>query len=721
VSLIADYQGICFDTATRAVNVGTTPIADFAFTGTTGAICGGPATLVCTNASQFAAAYVWDLGNGTVATTANASATYPAVVAPPQVSRIVQLIANNAFGCSDTTSQVFTLYPQPVASFALNDNLGCYPLPVTATSTSTNATGYTWNFGNGATGSAASAGTTYAAPGTFSVSLIADYQGICFDTATRAVNVGTTPIADFAFADTTGILCGGPVTVLFDNRSQFSDRWVWAFGDAAQSLSPLFEPSFSYAQPDTYAVALVAGNTFGCSDTIVRPFVLLPLPKADFVLDTTYGCPPLLVGITNTSSVYTSLTLTYGEQYTLLTVPDFTTIGTTYNVPDQTYTITLVANHNNQCFDTATQTVRVARSPIASFAPTLTGDVCRGPMKLSVQNTSQFGTGYFWNFGNGADFSLDENPQPVVYQQAGTYVVRLLASNDLGCSDSADYLFTLYPTVTAQLAVDTVSGCVPLTVTFDGRPSVNESTYQWGFGDGATSTDSVPAHTYSQFGTYDIMLVASIGGVCPDTLHKQGLIEVLMTPIADFTAAPAGTVTADGKILFTNRTLFADFYEWDFGDGGGSVEENPIRRFSVNDSFAVALYAENQNGCRDTAVRYVRPPFFGNLQIPNAFAPTSSIDPDARVFKPVGIGLETFHLKVYSAEGNVLWETTALDAFGAPTEAWDGTDRNGKPIAATSLRWDVVAAVFKDNSIWTGMRYQEGAKPSLSGTVTIIR
>jgi hypothetical protein len=68
--------------------------------------------------------------------------------------------------------------------------------------------------------------------------------------------------------------------------------------------------------------------------------------------------------------------------------------------------------------------------------------------------------------------------------------------------------------------------------------------------------------------------------------------------------------------------------------------------------------------------------------------------------------------------GNLIWQTTALDAQGRPTESWDGTF-NGQPVQQDSYVWKVTG-IFIDESVWEGKEYKKG-KFRKAGTVTVIR
>jgi hypothetical protein len=109
--------------------------------------------------------------------------------------------------------------------------------------------------------------------------------------------------------------------------------------------------------------------------------------------------------------------------------------------------------------------------------------------------------------------------------------------------------------------------------------------------------------------------------------------------------------------------------------------------------------------------------FFYGLFIPNAMNPGHS-DFEVANFIPKGVGLKTFELLIYDDWGNLIWQTTALDANGRPTEYWDGTF-NGEPVQQDAYVWKVTAT-FLNERVWEGKEYPKG-KLKRAGTVTVIR
>jgi PhoPQ-activated pathogenicity-related protein len=122
----------------------------------------------------------------------------------------------------------------------------------------------------------------------------------------------------------------------------------------------------------------------------------------------------------------------------------------------------------------------------------------------------------------------------------------------------------------------------------------------WDFGDGATSTEENPTHTYSALGFYDVSLTV-IAENAQDTIRRTGFIEVIeaVPPMADFAADM--TEVVDGQAIQFMSTgdegsVPIATYAWDFGDGSTSDEANPTMTYAVAGVYDVSLTVSNDIG-----------------------------------------------------------------------------------------------------------------------------
>ena len=150
--------------------------------------------------------------------------------------------------------------------------------------------------------------------------------------------------------------------------------------------------------------------------------------------------------------------------------------------------------------------------------------------------------------------------------------------------------------VTADFTMaDVTSNCAPLWVNFTDNSTGPVTTWDWNFGDNATSTLQDPSHEYNTSGTYTVTLTVCSTNCC-DTITRVDYIEVNDVPLADFSSSPInGDVPL--TVNFTNlSTCNPTEWNWAFGDGGTSSDQNPSHIYNDSGLFTVTLTATNDCG-----------------------------------------------------------------------------------------------------------------------------
>ncbi|MEL6131826.1 MAG: PKD domain-containing protein [Bacteroidota bacterium] len=137
--------------------------------------------------------------------------------------------------------------------------------------------------------------------------------------------------------------------------------------------------------------------------------------------------------------------------------------------------------------------------------------------------------------------------------------------------------------------------------------SGNADQFQWSFGDGTTSTQETPSHTYAAAGIFPVQLTAC-NSICNplacDTFTLPVTVINPFIPNADFEVGSDTLCTTDA-ILFINTSTNATTYDWDFGDGGSSTEENPAYSYASPGTYTVTLITEN-NTFLDTVTQDIQ-------------------------------------------------------------------------------------------------------------------
>ncbi|MGM9511071.1 PKD domain-containing protein [Larkinella sp. GY13] len=150
---------------------------------------------------------------------------------------------------------------------------------------------------------------------------------------------------------------------------------------------------------------------------------------------------------------------------------------------------------------------------------------------------------------------------------------------------------TITPQPVADFSVEKVTGS-PGKIKLTNK-SLNAKRYQWLFGDGRASTDEAPEIEYKTDGTYTIVLTAKndVGeDQVSNSIEIGGLVKYVT---AGFDFAPVSGSAS--RIQFTNKSVNADRYQWEFGDGQASTDANPTIEFKANGIYSARLIAKNGN------------------------------------------------------------------------------------------------------------------------------
>lgn len=170
-----------------------------------------------------------------------------------------------------------------------------------------------------------------------------------------------------------------------------------------------------------------------------------------------------------------------------------------------------------------------------------------------------------------------------------------------GCADTVLQDVYVYQVPVAQFTVNPTSQTFPeATVNLQDLSNADEVSYTWNLGDGTVSNNiNLKEHTYSTWGNYTISLSLENSG-CLSNFSQLAVI-LPPVPIADFTGG--GTGCTPMSVSFTNNSLYADSYLWDFGDGGQSNLENPTYVYYTQGYYNVSLTAYGPGG-QNTVIHF---------------------------------------------------------------------------------------------------------------------
>lgn len=538
-------------------------------------------------------AWSWDFGNGATATKQNPSTTY---FKPGTYT--VTLTATNSSGSNTVTRQAYIhVYEVPNVDFSADIVAGCTPVKVSFTDKSPSTPGSTnvswlWDFGNGTQSTDQNPVTEYNTTGDFNVVLKVTNDKGCSKTVTKADYINMTPGVNVQFTHTPPFACQPPANISFTSTSTGPGNltYTWNFGDSATATGAT--ASHIYTARGTYPVSLAVTSDLGCTDTLkIDSSIAVGEFNTDFTVDKI--CQNAPVTFTNSSMpqpTASSWQFSDGTSDSVINpVKKFTTAGD--------YTITLI-NTYSSCTDTAVKTISVLPQAITDFS-TADSISCQPPLTANFNSSSQNASSYEWDFGDSTTATGTNVSH--IYNSNGIYTVTLITVNANGCTDTLqkkDYIKIAQPTISFSNLP--VRGCVPYTL----RPIAvikaldNVTSYTWDFGDGTTATGLNPSHTYTQQGTYTIILTITTSSGCTVSDTVVNAVKVGTHPKADFTA-DITDLCASQKIQFTNLSAPADSYLWKFDDNGSSTKKDPLYQFSDTGWRDVKLIVYN-NGCPDS-------------------------------------------------------------------------------------------------------------------------
>ncbi len=256
------------------------------------------------------------------------------------------------------------------------------------------------------------------------------------------------------------------------------------------------------------------------------------------------------------------------------------------------------------CADSAVQVILLPGAGACTLTPAFTfrRDSLQ-PNKVYFYNQStgmQGNTRLRWTFGDG---TASDAVNPVhVFTASGLFNVCLTVTDSFCTRERCQPVQVQVPVSTCNLqayygAVPDSSN--PLKVYFSNLSAgfSNTDTVRWTFGDGTSSGDLNPSHTYSQPGTYTVCLVLKRpqpSGTAPCVREYCAPVTVQSQPPCTLQVSFVSTPSTANplQIRFTNTSVplsNTDSIRWTFGDGSGSAELNPVHTYNQGGSYTVCL------------------------------------------------------------------------------------------------------------------------------------
>lgn len=399
----------------------------------------------------------------------------------------------------------------------------------------------------------------------FNITLTTTLVSGCFGDSSRTVRIAPVPSSKFTI-DTLEYTCE-QVRIRVEAEQPGLASYQWKMTEngittiQSNTLGDSFEHAFVRSSTSDVVVdiSLVTVNLANCTSGVTTEGLVVT--KVDGINAFFTATPP---SQTLPSSTVQVVAITPGPwQYRW----DFGD-GTTSSRPTSdshaysaygTFQIMLTVS-NFDCSTTQTQSVTLLLPPPIidfDFEP---ASGC-APLKVSFTNKTQYGEAdqYVWTFGDGQATSTAVDPA-YSYNEPGKYSVTLRATNATGQTSllTKENIIEVYPVPSAQFEVkpQLITGTDGLLYT--SNRSFGATEFTWDFGDGTTSTEREPVHSYGAEGEYEVQLIARNIFDCADTARLSGGVKV----------------RNGGNLLVPNA--FSPNLSGSLGDGGGVGGKNDV-------------------------------------------------------------------------------------------------------------------------------------------------
>jgi Zn-dependent metalloprotease/uncharacterized membrane protein len=472
----------------------------------------------------------------------------------------------------------------PIADFSGTPTSGGYPLTVTFTDLSQGAATWSWNFGDTGTSTEQNPVHTYTAMGTYTVTLTVTNQfgsDTAVKTNYITVTAPQIPVADFV-ASSTDINIADSVTFT-DLTTENPYQWAWTFEGGTPATSTVQNPTVTYNTAGTFTVTLTATNVVG-SDTetkvgyinvTVKPYCTSSgnsqsyeyiagvqvadlnnpsgaTPYSDFTSLTAHVNQEDTVNVALTpgftSSAYTEwwkIWVDYNGDHDFedageevfsgsgssvvsgsFVVPTNTVIGNTRMRVSMSYSTYPPMCGTFTYGEVEDYTINISTTtgqpPVAEFSGSPTTVTEGGSVAFTDLSTGSPDT-WDWTFPGGTPSTSTQQNPTVTYSTAGTYDVTLTVTNAYGTDTQTKQN---YITVTAQNQDPTAdftftTSCLTANFTDASTdPDGTIASWLWDFGDGNSSTQQNPSHTYAAGGTYTVTLTVTDNDGGTDSVSK---------------------------------------------------------------------------------------------------------------------------------------------------------------------------------------------------------
>ena len=513
-SVIGTGPNGCMDTATVTVTVNPIPTSTFSFA--PNPVCAGFAsTITYTGSASAAATYGWTFSSG-APSSANTVGPHNVTWASAGNYNVSLTVTEN--NCTSVlTTNTINVKPIPSSAFVVTSPI-CQGMSsaINYIGGSPSSATYNWGFPGGTPSSANTQGPqniTYNGTGTQTVTLTVTDSGCTSPLTQLTLYVTQTPTSNFTLP--ANICFGQPVSATYTGNAAPTATYGWTInnlatmnpGGTSQGPQALTFPVAN----QSYTVNLTVSDSNCVSTQTTSNIFVTQIPTATFTVSAPKICPNGTETITYTGNAPATAAYNWNFGGGTPATGNTQNPGTVTFSASGTHLITLQVT-DNVC-PSFIDSVYFDVDTLATIAATLAPPTGCDSVTVHFTNNSVHASNCLWKFGDGTSVNEPWNALPPNHTYYnGNYNIELVATTLIGCKDSMIIgNVNVIPTPTAAFAaspdINVMTELKNATLMFTNN-STNANSYQWFFGDGDSTSQINPIHTYGDTGHYNVMLIA---------------------------------------------------------------------------------------------------------------------------------------------------------------------------------------------------------------------
>jgi len=581
----------------------------------------------------------WDFGDGQESQIASPNHQYDDI----GIYDVV-LYASNDWGCIDTTETTIEVTDPPIAEFLLSETSGCAPLEIAISNLSYFPySTFLWDL-NGLLTSDTIPPIQEFLQGDSIVEyeVVLTVSNLCgTDIYTDEISVFPQPQMSFAILNDT--VCSPYTAEMIYTGVGLPDELIWDFGNGETGEGIVPDPPTYLVDTLTteFTITLLAENDCGAdsfsSTILVQPNTV----TAFFQMNTTAGCPPLQINVSDLSISTTNVTYDFGDgNYSSET--DATNIYTEEGVYEIIQYVT-----NGCSYDTTSVEIVIHPEPVISIFAN-DNIFCEGEEAFFNVESTDPGL-ISWDFGDGlTGVGVDESH---IYLNSGFYTATAtVLSNLFGCEAIETIALEVTATPDLNITPDLLDGCSPLDVSFVNNSSDSDF-WLWDFGDSTPATiTSSPVHTFinttSSLVQHEVLVMGSTINGCEASTTFT--ISVSPEPISAFEIEDLLYCGIPNFAQTANLSEGAVSFNWNLNFALLGAQFEPELNVNQFGEHIVELTAFNSYGCYASSIETFTVYEYPTPQV--AFSPATGCEPILVEFTNLTIGAFSSNLSIANSD-----------------------------------------------------------------------